>query len=97
MFVFSLSDNFHAILSEKMCKYRKIAPENDPCYGTLCFRYSGAKKYAEAVDLLYNGSQTLLQHKQVIISPVARKPVYGVSAQARHKPSYTIQPQKMAT
>ena len=28
---FSLSDNIHAILSEKMCKYRGIAPENDPC------------------------------------------------------------------
>ena len=27
---FSLSDNFHAILSEKMRKYREIAPENDP-------------------------------------------------------------------
>ena len=29
---FSLSDNFHAILSEKMRKYGEIAPENDPCY-----------------------------------------------------------------
>ena len=29
------------------------------------FRYNGAKKYAEAIDLLYTGSQTLLQHKQV--------------------------------
>ena len=28
---FSLSDNFHAILIEKMRKYREIAPENDPC------------------------------------------------------------------
>ena len=28
---FSLSDNFRAILSEKMRKYREIAPENDPC------------------------------------------------------------------
>ena len=28
---FFLSDNFHEILSEKMRKYRKIAPENDPC------------------------------------------------------------------
>ncbi|XP_060601931.1 Golgi to ER traffic protein 4 homolog [Ruditapes philippinarum] len=33
-------------------------------YRTLYFRYSGAKKYAEAIDLLYNGSQTLLHHKQ---------------------------------
>ena len=28
---FSLSDNFHAILSEKMRKYLEIVPENDPC------------------------------------------------------------------
>ena len=36
---------------------------------TVCYRYSGAKKYAEAIDLLYNGSQTLLQHKQVSAIP----------------------------
>ena len=34
-------------------------------YYVFVFRYSGAKKYSEAIDLLYSGSQTLLQHKQV--------------------------------
>ena len=32
--IFSLSDNFHAILSEKMRKQRGIAPENDPWHFT---------------------------------------------------------------
>ncbi|KAH3872275.1 Golgi to ER traffic protein 4 homolog [Dreissena polymorpha] len=33
-------------------------------FRTLYFRYSTAKKYAEAIDLLYNGALTLLKHKQ---------------------------------
>ncbi|XP_060081085.1 Golgi to ER traffic protein 4 homolog [Ylistrum balloti] len=33
-------------------------------YRTLYFRYKGQKKYTEALNLLYNGSLTLLQHNQ---------------------------------
>ncbi|KAL5019328.1 hypothetical protein ScPMuIL_005050 [Solemya velum] len=33
-------------------------------YRTLYFRYMNQKKYTEAVDLLYNGSLTLLKHNQ---------------------------------
>ncbi|KAK3579538.1 hypothetical protein CHS0354_028370 [Potamilus streckersoni] len=33
-------------------------------YRTVSFRYSGQKKYTEAIDLLYNGARTLLQHNQ---------------------------------
>lgn len=33
-------------------------------YRTLYFRYSGQKKYTEALNLIYNGAVTLLQHNQ---------------------------------
>ncbi|KAL4240916.1 Golgi to ER traffic protein 4 [Mactra antiquata] len=34
-------------------------------YRTLYFRYSSAKKYNEAIELLHTGSKTLLQHQQI--------------------------------
>lgn len=32
------------------------------------YRYNAQKKYAEAIDLLYNGAITLLKHNQVFFA-----------------------------
>jgi len=36
----------------------------------VIYRYSGQKKYTEALNLIYNGAVTLLQHNQVRIVEV---------------------------
>ena len=54
---FCLSDNFYVILSEKMRKYRDIAPENDPCrvLTTLYIDFSDAQGQITSESVVGSG------------------------------------------